>query len=527
VPQFLSLTNWYSYGYLINQQIVCSGSLLNIVCPTNQYIHIYAAYFGIQANTLTSCTPSSSISLTNCFNKNVFSTINSTCEYKNTCAINAMVSQLGDPCFGSSKQLMIQYQCIDNNNTIQILNQCPMNKNTSSACTASSNDPSVQILQLCEPNILNIQCTSLNLIQIVCAYYGIDSSYQCPGSNYAGAPTSCYSDSAKQLIISKCNGKTSCTILGNPNFQASNFTDPCYGFSKLMYVQYKCVSPSALTTTTTSTRQSTTTTLPYCPNYVTPTGTCSSVSNSPYIPEYLTANQTSFNFPIMQQIVCSGSTINLICPTNTVIHIYSAYFGIQSGTSLAKCFLMSGEKPALCYYQSSFNYINSTCEYQQTCSIVASTSALGDACANYIEKQLFIQYQCVDTYALNSTINQCNTVNTTKTTVPAICPATVSNATNQTWCQGSTMNIVCINPIQKITILCAFYGLHPSLSSSSCGISNLAPNIPVCYLQSSFTYVQSTCDNLNSCTINNFSNVFTDPCNGQTSEALYVQWKCS
>jgi hypothetical protein len=522
VPQFLTLTNWYSYGYLINQQIACVNSIINLVCPTNQFIHIYAAYFGIQANTLSSCLSTiSATSPTNCFNKAVFNTINSTCEYANKCTIIATVSQLGDPCFGQNKQLMIQYQCIDNNRTLNILNQCPINKETSSACPYQ-NDSSIQILQLCEPSFMKINCTSPSVIQIVCAYYGIDSSYQCSGGNYAGAPTSCYSNSAKQTIISACNGRTSCQFNGNPDYQ-SNFADPCYGFSKIMYVQYRCINSSSLLTTTATASTITTTSLPNCPNYVKPNGSCSTIASSPYTPVFLTANQTSFNYPIMQKIVCSGSSINIICPVNTVIHVYSAYYGIQSGTLLSSCFLISGEKPELCYLTSSFAYINSTCEYQQTCLVTANTATLGDACSSYNEKQLLIQYQCVDIYALNSTINQCNQVNST---VPSICPTIVSNATNQqVWCQNSTMNITC-SANKTITIECAFYGLEPSLSTS-CGISSLATNIPVCYLKSSFTSIETLCTNKTSCFLNNFSTYFNDPCSSQTSEALFVQWRCS
>ena len=142
----------------------------------------------------------------------------------------------------------------------------------------------------------------------------------------------------------------------------SGFTDSCYGFSKLLYVQYKCVSPTALTTSTTSTSPTTTTTLPYCSNYITPSGTCSSIATSPFVPTFVTANQTSFGYPVMQQVVCLGSSVNLVCPANTVIHIYSAYFGIQSTTFVSTCFITSGEQPAMCYYTSSFSYINSTCK---------------------------------------------------------------------------------------------------------------------------------------------------------------------
>ena len=87
------------------------------------------------------------------------------------------------------------------------------------------------------------------------------------------------------------------------------------------------------------------------------------------------------------------------------------------------------------------------------------------------------------------------------------------------------MNITC-SANKTITIECAFYGLEPSLSTS-CGISSLAPNIPVCYLKSSFKSIETLCMNKTSCFLNNFSTYFNDPCSSQTSEALFVQWRCS
>jgi hypothetical protein len=66
-------------------------------------------------------------------------------------------------------------------NTATILNQCPFNSNTSSACSTPT-DPTVQTQYWCEPSLMQISCTGGNVIQIVCAYYGIDSTYQCPGN---------------------------------------------------------------------------------------------------------------------------------------------------------------------------------------------------------------------------------------------------------------------------------------------------------------------------------------------------------
>lgn len=440
----------------------------------------------------------------------------------------------GEPCQGFSKQLMIQYQCVDHNTVVQ-LNQCPVNRNTSTACP-SQNDSTVITNRWCEPSIMTIQCPAPSVIQIVCAYYGIDSDFQCPSGYSIGAPTACYSTSSRQIVVSACEGRTSCQINGNPNYQRSNFSDPCNGFSKILFVQHRCINVTTMTTTTSTTSLSNVVTLPFCQNLVTPAGACSSIATSPYVPSFLTPNQTSFTYPIMQQIVCLGSEANLVCPLNTVIHIYSAYFGIQSATSVPGCFLGTLEKPAMCYYTKSSNYISTTCENKQTCAIVADTTILGDACPNSIEKQLLVQYQCVDSYALNSTISNCITANAT---APLICPSVNVTNTNvssnltitanstmnqQVWCDGQRLNITCANS-RNITILCAYYGLHPALSAS-CGISSMLPDVPVCYFKSSFTQLNALCSNKRTCTINSLSSYFSDPCDGQT-KGLFVQWRCS
>jgi hypothetical protein len=119
---------------------------------------------------------------------------------------------------------LLQYQCVDQATYLKI-NRCPLNITTSTACPYQ-NDSTIQTKIWCEPSIMFIQCNNSNLIQIVCAFYGIDNDYKCPSGFYYGAPTSCYSNSAKQKIISKCNGKSSCQILGNPNYQVSGFSDP-------------------------------------------------------------------------------------------------------------------------------------------------------------------------------------------------------------------------------------------------------------------------------------------------------------
>ena len=224
-----------------------------------------------------------------------------------------------------------------------------------------------------------------------------------------------------------------------------------------------------------------------------------------YISETINANKT-----ILTAIVC---------PTNYVIHIYSAYFGIQYLTP-SLCDDSIVETPAKCYFPSVYTQINATCEAQNTCSLTSTSNSfsIADPCPNFA-KQLFVQYQCVDYYTLNSSISQCNV----NQTVPLICPALSigSSIMEATACDTSyaPMNLTCQSG-KKITILCAFYGLHPAIKG--CALPNVCP---VCYFGSSFSIVNATCSGQQSCSIN-FLNRFDDPCSGM-NKALYTQYKCN
>ena len=271
--------------------------------------------------------------------------------------------------------------------------------------------------------------------------------------------------------------------------------------------------------TTTTKRATTDASLPYCSQYVPPTGSCS-LSSSPYEPTFFTnSTTTNFEYAITQSIVCESGKMALVCGSGYVIHVYSAYFGIQEQTQ-SLCAESVGEVPAKCYFPAVYSQIKNACEYQSACSLTATSASfsLSDPCPSY-SKQLFIQYQCVDILTLDSTISQCSG----NKTVPLICPALSGNSSTleATACDTSyaPMNLTC--PREKtIKITCAFYGLHPSIIAAC----SLPTNVPVCYFSSSFTLVNSTCSGQQSCSIT-FLNSFADPCSG-IDKALYVQYTC-
>ena len=187
---------------------------------------------------------------------------------------------------------------------------------------------------------------------------------------------------------------------------------------------------------------------------------------------------------------------------------------------MTSCNDASGELPAYSYYPSIFATINSTCEYQSSCTLKATTNwfQVSEAWSNPYNEQLFVQYQCVDSFGLNSTINQCNR----DVSVPPICPSLSTDVSllDATACDtdNAPLNLSCPSG-QLIDIVCAFYGLHPSITRCV-----LPTDVPVCYFASALNNVTATCTGQQACSIT-FLNVYADPCNSM-DKTLYVQYKC-
>lgn len=137
--------------------------------------------------------------------------------------------------------------------------------------------------------------------------------------------------------------------------------------------------------------------LPTCPQQP-PNDTCS--QSSPYEPSFL-SNSTLlyFGYPIFEQVMCQNSRLILVCPTSLVVHIYAAYYGVQLETATAQCIQSTNgsELNAKCYVKQAFDVIRKSCEWESRCEVRATVSTLGgpDLCPTN-QKQLFLQYQCVD-----------------------------------------------------------------------------------------------------------------------------------
>lgn len=203
---------------------------LKLTCKQNETLNILGAYFGIQKETLTSCTSGQSSSV--CFNKVVYDNVNSTCGGEHECTLLVSIDRLGDPCLLQNKQFFVKYQCVDSRFS-GLQNKCNINKDEGKICQSSQSPNSEKLLSKywCDyDDSMYIDCGSKR-IDISCAYYGIDSLFRCNGGFYSGAPTMCYSSSSYTNITNKCNGQSKCSVVSS---EWSEFfkIDPCYAMTK-------------------------------------------------------------------------------------------------------------------------------------------------------------------------------------------------------------------------------------------------------------------------------------------------------
>lgn len=100
----------------------------------------------------------------------------------------------------------------------------------------------------------------------------------------------------------------------------------------------------------------------------------------PSMPQFLSVERSvASGYPISQAVICNNAITILNCPVGQLIHVYSAYYGVQSDTATA-CVTVSPSAPSLCFSNYTLNRLNSMCEAKQSCSILVTSSNLGEPC---------------------------------------------------------------------------------------------------------------------------------------------------
>jgi hypothetical protein len=254
VPSFQTNSTSSSLDYPIHQQILCNVGKLILACPAPLAIHIHGAYYGIQNGTgVKQCLgalsgqtgPGGGEIPKMCFFSNTYAKVQTLCETKETCMIEASVNKLGDPCPHFNKQLLVQYQCMDKSE-LQLMNaNCAERAETKEIpfeCPLAANaNATGEIFERtwCDGSTMSIQCGvdgNETKIEVMCAFYGIHTSLtSCNIQNLANPPI-CYLQSSFEYVATMCNGNSTCTI----DSFTTTFSDPCIGFDKALYVQWRC-----------------------------------------------------------------------------------------------------------------------------------------------------------------------------------------------------------------------------------------------------------------------------------------------
>ncbi len=89
--------------------VACDGNVLHISCPSSKQIKLTTANFGRQDSSIC-CNNPSVCTNTKCI-KDVTSLSSNYCR-GNSCDIPASSAAYGDPCFGTSKYLKVDYSCV-------------------------------------------------------------------------------------------------------------------------------------------------------------------------------------------------------------------------------------------------------------------------------------------------------------------------------------------------------------------------------------------------------------------------------
>lgn len=120
---------------------------------------------------------------------------------------------------------------------------CPTPSTSPPICpSVSSLDSSTQSQTWCDGESMSISCTQGKLIEVQCAFYGLDPNLKtdrCGASLLTYSPV-CYLSSSLDRIESQCSNKTSCQISDIRSFFSAD-QDPCYDLDKQLQIQWKCI----------------------------------------------------------------------------------------------------------------------------------------------------------------------------------------------------------------------------------------------------------------------------------------------
>ncbi|CAH1401539.1 unnamed protein product [Nezara viridula] len=190
----------------LKQVVICENDSKTLKCPKGTYLMIAEAFYGRADK---STCPHPKIKDTNCSAKNVMDIVGAKCDQKEQCELTASNSWFRNPCKGTHKYLMVDYQCIVDD---------------------------LGYAAACENGNMEIVCKNSSVINVVRAEYGRGHPFVCNNSPTPIKPKGCSSPNEIAIVYGRCQGKSRCVI------PATNevFGDPCKGTAKYLELDYFC-----------------------------------------------------------------------------------------------------------------------------------------------------------------------------------------------------------------------------------------------------------------------------------------------
>uniref|UniRef100_A0A669CTE6 SUEL-type lectin domain-containing protein n=1 Tax=Oreochromis niloticus TaxID=8128 RepID=A0A669CTE6_ORENI len=190
--------------------VTCEGSQAKLQCE-GQVIVVYWANFGRRDNT--TCPDGNTAQLQNvtCLSPNSPENVTNSCNWQNSCTVEASNTVFGDPCGGTYKYLEVVYDCI-------MGYECVPTKPRASFISMNSSSGEGQV------------------IVVSWANYGRRDTTTCPGQ-YTIAnlyDVNCFWSGSMEYVTNRCNGKNSCTV------EEPSSVDPCVNIYKYLEVFYTC-----------------------------------------------------------------------------------------------------------------------------------------------------------------------------------------------------------------------------------------------------------------------------------------------
>uniref|UniRef100_A0A673MTF1 SUEL-type lectin domain-containing protein n=1 Tax=Sinocyclocheilus rhinocerous TaxID=307959 RepID=A0A673MTF1_9TELE len=193
--------------------VTCDGFVQHLSCENGKTQINTANYGRTDKITCSQGRPSEQLQNTNCFSPNALNFVSKSCNGLEKCEVYATHMIFTDPCFGTYKYLAISYFCLPHG---------------------------IRSSLVCEHETSALTCEHGTVIRIHGANYGRADSSTCSTGRPPAqlSKTDCYSLNSHTTVASRCEGKSSCSILASN----SVFSDPCFGTFKYLYIAYSCVS---------------------------------------------------------------------------------------------------------------------------------------------------------------------------------------------------------------------------------------------------------------------------------------------